>query len=78
MEPTVSEPRANNSAGAIVCLTTDKILEYRDLIKVPKLRQTWMIYLANKLRRLAQGIRRTKGTNTIYSWIRRLVWTHKN
>ena len=42
------------------------MLEYRDLIKIPELRQTWMRSLANKLGRLAQGIREIKGTNTIY------------
>ena len=42
------------------------MLEYRDSIKIPKLRQTWMRSLANKLGRLAQGIREIKGTKTIY------------
>ena len=42
------------------------MLEYRDLIKIPELRQTWMTSLANELGRLAQGIREIKGTNTIY------------
>ena len=48
---------ANNFAGAIVCPNTGRTLEYRDLIKVPELRQTWMTSLVNKLGRLAQGIR---------------------
>ena len=38
---------ANNFAGAIVCPKTGKTLEYRDLIKVPELRQMWMTSLAN-------------------------------
>ena len=49
---------ANNFAGAIVCPNIGKMLEYRDLINVPELRQTWMASLANELGRLAQGIRR--------------------
>ena len=48
---------ANNFSGAIVCPKTGKALEYRDLIEVPELRQTWMTSLARKLGRLAQGIR---------------------
>ena len=40
--------------------------EYKDLIKVPELRQTWVTSLANKLGRLVEGIHEIKGTNTIY------------
>ena len=50
----------------MVCPTTGKILEYRDLTKVPELRETWIKSLANEMGRLAQGIRDIKGTNTIY------------
>ena len=52
---------ANNFAGAIECPNTVKILEYRDLIRVPELRKTWMRSLADELGRLAQGIREIKG-----------------
>lgn len=41
-------------------------MEYRDLIKIPELRETWIRSLVNELGRLAQGIREVKGTNTIY------------
>ena len=40
--------KANKFAGAMVCPTTGKMLEYRDLIRVPELRQTWMRSLAKK------------------------------
>ena len=51
---------ANNFAGAIVCPTTGKTLEYRDLIKVPELKQLWLRSFAYELGRLAQGIRKIK------------------
>ena len=57
---------AKNFAGVIVCPTTGKILEYRDLINVPELPQMWIRLLANELGRLTQGIRKIKRTNTIY------------
>ena len=52
-------------AGAIVDEETGQAMEYRDLIKHPKHKNTWEISLANELGRLAQGIREVKGTNTI-------------
>ena len=57
---------ANNFAGAIICPKTGKTLEYRDLIKVPELREMWMASLTNELGRLPQGVGEIKGTNTIY------------
>ena len=53
-------------AGAIIDEVTGKSLEYRDLIKDPKLATTWQKSLANELGRLAQGIRDVKGTDTIF------------
>ena len=52
--------------GTILDEKTGKLLEYRDLIKQPELRDTWIISLVNKLRRLVQGISDVKGTNTIF------------
>ena len=52
-------------AGAIINETTRKYLEYRDLMKIEKYRDTWATSLANKIGRLAQGIRDILGTNTI-------------
>ena len=43
--------------GAILDKKTGDKLEYRDLIKRPKLRERWMRFLANELGRLSQGIR---------------------
>ena len=40
-------------------------MEYRELMKHPKLRDTWPTSLANELGRLSQGIRDIKGTDTI-------------
>lgn len=53
-------------AGAIIDEETGQAMEYRDLIKHPKHKNTWEFSLANKLGRLAQGIREVKGTNTIF------------
>ena len=45
---------------------TGNSLEYRDLIKNEKTRATWNTSFANKLERLANGLKnRIKGTNTI-------------
>ena len=52
-------------SGAIIDDKTGQRLEYRDLIKRPKLRDTWFKSLVNELGRLVQGIRDTKGTDTI-------------
>ena len=41
-------------------------MEYRDLIKLDKYRDTWFTSLANEIGRLAQGIRDIEGTNTIH------------
>ena len=45
---------------------TGKLLEYRDLISRPDLRETWIRSLANELGRLAQGVRDIKATDTIF------------
>ena len=52
-------------AAAIIDETTGKAMEYRDLIKKPDLRALRERSLAIELRRLTQGIRDIKGTNTI-------------
>ena len=52
-------------AGAIIDDTTGKSLEYRDLMKIDKYRDTWAKSLANEIGRLSQGIRDIAGTNTI-------------
>ena len=52
-------------ANAIIDDVTGKSLEYRDLMKMEKHRETWATSLANEIGRLAQGIREIKGTNTI-------------
>ena len=52
--------------GAIIDEATGEKLEYRDLIKRPELMDTWYRLLANKLGRLAQGIRDIKGTDTVF------------
>ena len=51
--------------GAVIDDDTGQALEYQDLIKNEKYRDTWSTSLANELGRLAQGIRDVKGTNTI-------------
>ena len=53
-------------AVAIIDHETGKALEYRDLIKIDKHRDTWSKSLANEIRRLAQGIREIVGTNTMF------------
>ena len=45
---------------------TGKLLEYRDLIRRPELKETWTRSLANELGRLAQGIHDVKAANTIF------------
>ena len=50
-------------AGAIIGDKTGEKLEYRDLIKRPELQEQWYKSLANKLGRLAQGIRDIPGRN---------------
>ena len=45
---------------------TGEALEYRHLIKHPKYKDVWETSLANKFGRLAQGIRKIPGTNTIF------------
>ena len=56
--------------NAIVDKETGNSMEYRDLIKSAKHKVVWERALANKLGRLAQGIRDVEGTNTI-EFIRR-------
>ena len=45
---------------------TGKLLEYRQLTKMPKCKARWDKSFANELGRLAQGIRDIEGTNTIF------------
>ena len=52
-------------ANEIIDEETGKLLEYRDLVKLEKYRDTWNTSLANELWRLVQGIRDVPGTNTI-------------
>ena len=52
-------------AGAIIDETTGESMEYRDLIKNPKLRAIWEHSLANEIGRLCNGIRDIVGTNTM-------------
>ena len=53
-------------ANAIIDEETGKLLEYQDLVKLEKYRDTWTTSLANELVRLAQGICDVPGTNTIF------------
>ena len=53
-------------AGSTIDEITGKSLEYRDLVKDPKLVPTWHKSLANELGRLAHGIRDVKGMDTIF------------
>ena len=57
---------AQHIVGAVIDNDTGKKLEYRDLIKKDKCRDTWIKSLANELGRLSQGIRNIKGTDTIF------------
>ncbi len=46
---------------------TGKLLNYRQLIQHPKLKDDWSLSSANEFRRLAQGVGgRIEGTNTIF------------
>ena len=46
--------------GAVIDEDTVQALEYLDLIKKDKYRDTWITSLENELGRLAQGIRNVK------------------
>ena len=52
-------------ANAIIDEETGKSLEYRQIIKIDKYKKIWVHSYANKLGRLAQGIRNIPGINTI-------------
>ena len=54
------------SAGVVIDDVMGKSLEYQDLMKIDKYRDTWSTSLANEIGRLAQGIRDIPGTNTIH------------
>jgi hypothetical protein len=43
-------------AGAVMCDDTGDLLEYRQLVKIPKYRQKWTSALGKEIGRLAQGI----------------------
>ena len=47
-------------SGAVIDEDTGQALEYLDLIKKDKYRDTWITSLENELGRLAQGIRNVK------------------
>ena len=54
-------------AAAVLDEETGEILEYRHLIKKPKLREQWGYSFGNEVGRLARGMPgRNTGTNTIY------------
>ena len=53
-------------AGAIIDEKTSESLEYRELIKRQKSRDTWFRSLATEMERLTQGIRDIKRTDTIF------------
>ena len=54
-------------AAAVLDEETGELLEYRHLIKKPKLREQWGYSFGNKIGRLVQGMPgRNIGTNTIY------------
>lgn len=49
----------------VLCESTGRQLEYRDLIRNPDTRETWFKGMANELGRLADGIDDINGTQTI-------------
>ena len=54
-------------AGSVLDKETGELLEYRHLIKHPKLKDDWRYSSGNEIGRLAQGMpRRNHGTNTIF------------
>ena len=53
-------------AGSVIDKETGKSLEYRDLMKLPKYKDTWSTSLANEFGRLAQGIRNVPSNDTIF------------
>ena len=57
---------AQHIVGAVIDNYTGEQLEYQDLVKKEKCRDTWINPLSNELGRLAQGIRDIKGTETIF------------
>ena len=56
---------AQHITGAVIDHDTGGKIEYQDLVKKEKCRDTWINPLSNELGRLAQGIRDIKGTDTI-------------
>ena len=57
---------AQHIVGAVIDNYTGEQLEYQDLVKKEKCRDTWIKSLANELGRLAQGVCGIKGTDTIF------------
>ena len=57
---------AQHIAGAVIENDTVEQLDYQDLVKNDKCRDTWIKSLTNELDRLAQGVRDIKGTDTIF------------
>ena len=53
-------------AGAVLDEETGELLQYKQLLKNPKYRETYMKAAGNEVGRLAQGYGKIKGTNTIF------------
>ncbi len=68
---------SNHFLGAIINEDTGIILEYQHLIKNPATKSVWGTSLANKIRRLLQGIQNLKGTNTCFFIQKSQVPTNK-
>lgn len=61
-----SQCQANHISCVVFDDNTGKLLEYRHLIQDQRYKVIWEKSFANKLGRLAQGIRNIQGTNTIF------------
>ena len=59
------DPMTQHLACAVFDPDSGKLLEYRQLIRHPKLKHVWLHAAANEFGRLAQGIRDIPGTDTI-------------
>jgi hypothetical protein len=68
---------AHHSVGAIINDKTSNMLEYRHLVKKESTRALWETSFANKIRRLFQGIRHLKGTNTCFFICKEQVLLYK-
>ena len=53
--------------NAVLDKTTGKLMQYRNLIRIPKYQEVWQRAYGNKLGHLAQGIHgQIQGTNTLF------------